>query len=442
MKKIVYLLLAAMTLCACTKEYTVPTVVTSSAYSVNATEKYAVLKGTVTGDGGMEITETGILWGTSSYSVDHRLQSGNTGNDISATLSGLSNGTTYYYRAYAKNKLGEGCGEIYHFTFQGPILPNVTTGSSSVSGTTATCYGSAYAYTSAGSTPITQAGICYRSGSGTPTLNDNVRYASGINGQTSVSFSCQITGLSAGTYSYRAFATTAAGTSYGTTKTFTVSGGGSTTLGSQKSDFIGTWTCSVYDNDNNTTRTFTNVEIWEVSDGSLVIESFGGNTAYSAWGTHDATNRCIRLRQYCYFLGDGWASTFTIDGQNVDLRGVFIAINYTGGTANVVEAQNNSSAMLRFNTSGNLELAPNSTADANGRYANGMCWWLYPDGETPDLENGTNLNRRSLYYTNVTLTKTSSSTSPSKGTRPRRANTGASYGSTLTIPTQLKNIEQ
>lgn len=241
MKKIVYLLLAAMTLCACTKEYTVPTVATSSAYSVNATEKYAVLKGTVTGDGGMEITETGILWGTSSYSVDHRLQSGNTGNDISATLSGLTNGQTYYYRAYAKNKLGEGCGEIYHFTFQGPILPNVTTGSSSVSGTTATCYGSAYAYTSAGSTPITQAGICYRSGSGTPTLNDNVRYASGINGQTSVSFSCQIAGLSAGTYSYRAFATTAAGTSYGATKTFTVSGGSSS--GSYRITYNGsTWT--------------------------------------------------------------------------------------------------------------------------------------------------------------------------------------------------------
>lgn len=438
MKKILYLLLAAMALAGCTKTYTVPTVVTDPSPEVDAQHNNAVLHGTVTDDGGLEILEGGFYWGT-DWDCDNRLVVAYPGNNLSYTLTGLTNGKTYYYRAYAKNKLGEASSETQHFVFHGLTVPSVTTGTYSVSGTTATCYGSA---TTQSGAPLTQAGICYRAGSGTPTTSNNVRYASGVNGNTNLSFSCQITGLSAGTYSYRAFATNSAGTSYGATKTFTVSGGGSTTLGSQKSDFIGTWTCSVYDNDNNTTRTFTNVEIWEASDGSLVIESFGGNTAYSAWGTHDATNRCIRLRQYCYFSGDGWASTFTIDGQNVDLRGVFIAINYTGGTANIVEAQNNSSAMLRFNTSGNLELAPNSTADANGRYANGMCWWLYPDGETPDIENGTNLNRRSLYYTNVTLTKTSSSTSPSKGTRPRRANTGASYGSTLTIPTQLKTIEQ
>ena len=217
MKKIFYLLLTATMLVGCTKTYTVPTVITESV-ETDSVNKTATCHGRITDDGGLEVTEGGICWGTSYYSTnDHRLRTNNPSTNISETLTGLSNGQTYYYRAYAKNNLGEGYGDIQQFTFQGPITANVTTGSASVSGTTATCYGSAYSYTSAGSTPITQAGICYRAGSGTPTTSNNVRYASGINGQTSVSFSCQLTGLSAGTYSYRAFATTAAGTSYGGT---------------------------------------------------------------------------------------------------------------------------------------------------------------------------------------------------------------------------------
>lgn len=244
MKKILYLLLAATVLAGCTKTYTVPTVITESSVETDAVNKTATCHGRITDDGGLEVTEGGICWGTSYYSTnDHRLRTNKPGTNISETLTGLSNGQTYYYRAYAKNNLGEGYGDIQQFTFQGPIPPNVTTGTSSVSGTTATCYGSAYAYTSAGSTPITQAGICYRAGSGTPTMSNNVRYASGVSGQTSVSFSCQITGLSAGTYSYRAFATTAAGTSYGATKTFTISGGG--TSGYYRITFNGsTWTAA------------------------------------------------------------------------------------------------------------------------------------------------------------------------------------------------------
>ncbi|MBP5528403.1 MAG: hypothetical protein J6X79_08145 [Bacteroidales bacterium] len=296
MKKIFYLLLTATMLFGCTKTYTVPTVVTDPSVETDAVNKTATCHGRITDDGGLEVTEGGICWGTSYYSTnDHRLRTDKPGTNISETLTGLSNGQTYYYRAYAKNNLGEGYGDIQQFTFQGPITANVTTGTSSVSGTTATCYGSAYAYTSAGSTPITQAGICYRAGSGTPTTSNNVRYASGINGQTSVSFSCQITGLSAGTYSYRAFATTAAGTSYGATKTFTISGGG--TSGYYRITFNGnTWTVAATNFINYTSNGYMTIYAYhDASDvnqgtnasGILVygyLESTTGTYTYSSSG--------------------------------------------------------------------------------------------------------------------------------------------------------------
>lgn len=296
MRKTLYLLLAAMAFCACTKEYTVPTVTTGSTYDLNISEKRAVLHGTVTDDGGLDITEKGIYWGTSSYAVDQRLQSTTSGNDISVTLTGLSGGTTYYYRAYASNKLGTNYGEVYHFTFQN--APNVTTGSSSVNGTTATCYGNATAQSNA---PLTQAGICYCAGSGTPTLSNTVRYATGVNGSTSLSFSCQLTNLSAGTYSYRAFATNSAGTSYGTTKTFTVSGGG-TSSGTYRITFnSSSWNAAATRFVNYTSDGYITVFAWKnASDASLGmnpandvlvygwLESSTGSYTYS--NTYDYMN--------------------------------------------------------------------------------------------------------------------------------------------------------
>ena len=199
MKKILYLLLAAMALAGCTKTYTVPTVVTDPSPEVDAQHNNAVIHGTVTDDGGLEILEGGFYWGT-DWDCDNRLVFAYPGNNLSHTLTGLTNGKTYYYRAYAKNKLGEASSETQHFVFHGLTVPSVTTGTYSVSGTTATCSGSA---TTQSGAPLTQAGICYRAGSGTPTLSNNVRYASGVNGNTSLSFSCQITGLSAGTFRHQ-----------------------------------------------------------------------------------------------------------------------------------------------------------------------------------------------------------------------------------------------
>ena len=295
MKKILYLLLAAMALAGCTKTYTVPTVVTDPSPEVDAQHNNAVIHGTVTDDGGLEILEGGFYWGT-DWECDNRLVFAYPGNNLSHTLTGLTNGKTYYYRAYAKNKLGEASSETQHFVFHGLTVPSVTTGTYSVSGTTATCSGSA---TTQSGAPLTQAGICYRAGSGTPTLSNNVRYASGVNGNTSLSFSCQITGLSAGTYSYRAFATNSAGTSYGATKTFTISGGGGGT-GTYRITYNGsTWTPAVVNFFNYT------------SDGYMAI------SAYKNSGDAGSTHPTNDIRVWGYLESSTGTYTYSSSGGDI-----------------------------------------------------------------------------------------------------------------------------
>lgn len=297
------LTLALMVFASCTKEYTVPIVTTNPSVQILSSSS-ATCQGTITDDGGLEITESGICWGTSYYSTaDHRQQSGNANNNISVTLTGLSAGQTYYYRAYAKNKLGESYGDIQQFTMPTPSSPSVTTGTYSLSyygGTaTASCQGTA---TTPSEAPITQAGICYRSGSGTPTLSNTVRYAAGVSGQTNASYSCQLANLSAGTYSYRAFATNSTGTSYGATRTFTVSSGGGSGTGTYTITFNGSsWNAAATRFVDYTSQGYMTVFAWKNSSDAnsginpttdvLVygwLESSSGSYTYS--NTYDYMN--------------------------------------------------------------------------------------------------------------------------------------------------------
>ena len=62
----------------------------------------------ITEDGGATVTEKGFVWGTSNYpTIENNKKTVTTeGTEMRATLNGLSAGTTYYIRAYAKNKNG------------------------------------------------------------------------------------------------------------------------------------------------------------------------------------------------------------------------------------------------------------------------------------------------------------------------------------------------
>lgn len=94
-----------------------PTVVTYNA--TNITNTTAVLNGRVTDQGGSYVSLRGFCWSTSSNpTLENCLGQTSVGNgtgDFSYNLSGLSTGTTYYVRAWAKNSAGTAYGQTRSF---------------------------------------------------------------------------------------------------------------------------------------------------------------------------------------------------------------------------------------------------------------------------------------------------------------------------------------
>jgi len=189
--------------------YFVPAVTTGTASNITATS--ATLSGNVTSAGVASVTSRGFLYGTNSSDLTQTVLGGSGTGSYTASLSGLTSGTTYYYKAFATNNAGTAYGEIMSFTT--PNLPTVTTGSaSSVTATGATLSGNV---TSAGGATVTARGFLY--GTNSNNLSQTVQNGSGTG-----SFTKSLTGLTSGTtYYYKAYATNSAGTAYGELMSFT-----------------------------------------------------------------------------------------------------------------------------------------------------------------------------------------------------------------------------
>ena len=96
-----------------TEAYTKPIVNTASATGIGYNE--ATVGGDVTSDGGLDVTECGVYWGTTSNPTT-KLAIGSGTGAFSRQLTGLTDNTTYYYKAYAVNSVGESCGSVMSFT--------------------------------------------------------------------------------------------------------------------------------------------------------------------------------------------------------------------------------------------------------------------------------------------------------------------------------------
>lgn len=191
------------------KKATVPELTTSDVTSI--TLNSAVSGGTITSDGGEDITEKGVCWSTSTDPTiaDSRTSDGSGSANFSSNLVGLAEGTPYYVRAYATNSVGTAYGNEVTFTTNQVTGATVTTTvATSLTSTTAAAGGNV---TDAGGGTVTARGVCW-STSPNPTTNDNKT----TNGTGTGPFTSNITGLSDGTvYYYRAYATNSFGTTYG-----------------------------------------------------------------------------------------------------------------------------------------------------------------------------------------------------------------------------------
>lgn len=104
-----------------TPEVEAPTVETFSVKDVGTNRATCV--GRVVYDGGATITEKGICWSTSPNSTiedSHLASDGDNGN-IEVNITGLSNFTTYYVRAYASNGTHIGYSDAVKITTNGFI---------------------------------------------------------------------------------------------------------------------------------------------------------------------------------------------------------------------------------------------------------------------------------------------------------------------------------
>jgi extracellular elastinolytic metalloproteinase len=197
-----------------------PTVASPTATSI--TSSGATLGGDVSSDGGSAITERGVVYSATSANSDPAIggmgvlqatASGTTGV-FAAPVGGLLPATSYSFKAYATNALGTSYTSPAS-TFQTLADPPTVTSptSASVTASSAVLGGNV---SSDGGSAITERGVVYAQ---TGTNSDPDIGEMGVTkltaSGTTGAFSVPASGLAASTgYSFKAYATNAAGTSY------------------------------------------------------------------------------------------------------------------------------------------------------------------------------------------------------------------------------------
>ena len=187
---------------------TIPTVsVTATPTSITTTS--AIGGGTISSTGGATITTSGLVWGASTnpeITLPTKTTNGTTSGTFTSSITGLSQGATYYVRAYATNYLGTSYGPDVTFTTITTPTVSSTVTVTSITGTTATSGGT---ISSDGGATVTSRGLVWGTSSGATTFSVSSGTGTGT-------YTIGLTGLSIATnYFVRAFATNSAGTAYG-----------------------------------------------------------------------------------------------------------------------------------------------------------------------------------------------------------------------------------
>jgi pectinesterase len=193
-----------------------PAIKTTDATYISTT--FVSTGGTVTNDGGADVTARGVCWNTngSPTTANSKLEGGSGVGQYTSSVTGLTANTKYYLRAYATNSAGISYGnEITFTTLAAKVVPTVTT--TAVTSILAKTAASGGSVTEWGGDPVTARGICWSTKSN-PTVSDSKT----VNGQDLGSFTSMMSDLKPNTVYYvRAYATNGIGSGYGNEVSFT-----------------------------------------------------------------------------------------------------------------------------------------------------------------------------------------------------------------------------
>lgn len=214
-----------------TRAAVLPTLSQTCTSATNLQSTSARVSANVLNDGG-SVSASGFLYSTSSSTSNLVVTNTNTprisvaisSNILSVNLTGLTGGTTYYYRAYITGPGGTGYGPVCSFTTNTPPIPTLSQTCTSVTNLQSTSARvTADVINDQGS--VSASGFLYSTSSSTSNLvvtNTNTLRASAS--ISSNSMSVNLTGLTGGTtYFYRAYITGPGGTGYGPVCSFTTS---------------------------------------------------------------------------------------------------------------------------------------------------------------------------------------------------------------------------
>ncbi|GAB1447959.1 hypothetical protein MASR2M44_09620 [Bacteroidota bacterium] len=194
------------------------TVTTAQATSITSTT--ASLGGIVSSNGGANVTERGIVYGSTAnptISNGTKVAMGAGNGSFSQVVTNLSPSTSYHFRAFSTNSVGTSYGADSTFTTASlppSSAPTVSTAQALfINLTNATLGG---IVSDSGSSAVTERGIVYATTANPTTANTKVSMGSGIG-----SFSLPVSGFThSTTYHVRAYAINSVGTSYGADSTF------------------------------------------------------------------------------------------------------------------------------------------------------------------------------------------------------------------------------
>jgi|GEM_PF-679974 len=204
---------------------TPPTVQTNEIVSTSITTSSATASGTITTGGTVPLVQYGFCYSTTNPNptiADALLTVGSASPgtypfNYTGNLTGLAAATVYNVRAFARSSAGTSYGPTKTFrTVASATAPPAvqTVNTTNISYTTAGVLGNV---TSGGTAPITEYGIVYSAINSNPTTADSkLVVGTGQPGSFPQAFTGNLNGLTPNTtYTVRAYATNAVGTSYG-----------------------------------------------------------------------------------------------------------------------------------------------------------------------------------------------------------------------------------